>query len=483
MVLRLDTAEPIVTGLQRIATEQLSEAVARLEAALGPEPPDLDRTVHEVRKRCKEARGILHLLRPGLGGEFRTADRLIRDAARALAPLRDDHVRRKTLATLGPDLDDGPGTGEGAAVGDDVGASDLDTDVAVAEALASLTEARDRIAGWQLADSFEPITDGLAATYRRGRRRLRQAAKDPGDENLHDWRKSVKHLWYQVRLLEGSAPSVLSPLAQELDRLGESLGEDHDLAVLVDDLGRLVDDAEVDQTSSQARARQAELRSAALRQGATIYAESASSFAKRLQAYWRATQRFGPEPGQPAVADPVEDVAGRAAVELPRLVADDSVEHERTFLVDEVDLPAEGRRIVQGYLPLAVERAGTGVSVRLREEPDGRTLTMKAGSGPSRTELEAALAPVSADALWDAIGDRRLEKVRHRVPIGELTAEVDVYLGSLAPLRLVEVEFESAEAMAAFEPPAWFGPEVTDDPRYSNEWLATNGRPDDNRGS
>jgi len=67
------------------------------------------------------------------------------------------------------------------------------------------------------------------------------------------------------------------------------------------------------------------------------------------------------------------------------------------------------------------------------------------------------------------------------VPVGVQTAALDLFEGALEGLRLVEVEFTSDEAMEAFEPPAWFGDEVTDDVRYTNAHLAAHGleaRPD-----
>jgi adenylate cyclase len=42
---------------------------------------------------------------------------------------------------------------------------------------------------------------------------------------------------------------------------------------------------------------------------------------------------------------------------------------------------------------------------------------------------------------------------------------------------LVEVEFDSDAAMARFEPPRWFGDDVTDDRRYTNAALALAGTP------
>ncbi|MFP5578860.1 MAG: hypothetical protein ACLGIZ_11590 [Acidimicrobiia bacterium] len=50
-----------------------------------------------------------------------------------------------------------------------------------------------------------------------------------------------------------------------------------------------------------------------------------------------------------------------------------------------------------------------------------------------------------------------------------------MFAGDLAGLVLVEVEFDSDEAMAAFVPPTWFGAEVSGDDRYSNASLATQG--------
>jgi len=52
-------------------------------------------------------------------------------------------------------------------------------------------------------------------------------------------------------------------------------------------------------------------------------------------------------------------------------------------------------------------------------------------------------------------------------------AELDLFHGVHEGLRLVEVEFPSAEAANAFVPPAWFGEDVSSDPRYRNSYLAS----------
>ena len=52
-------------------------------------------------------------------------------------------------------------------------------------------------------------------------------------------------------------------------------------------------------------------------------------------------------------------------------------------------------------------------------------------------------------------------------------AELDIFKGRLEGLVMVEVEFGSEAEAEAFVPPAWFGVEVTADPRYRNSYLST----------
>jgi CYTH domain-containing protein len=149
-------------------------------------------------------------------------------------------------------------------------------------------------------------------------------------------------------------------------------------------------------------------------------------------------------------------------------------EIERKFLVPTVpDQLGHGARIRQGYLALDGD-----VEVRLRLTEGGARLTVKAGSGLIRTEVELAVDEHDARELWAHTEGRRLEKVRYRRPLGDgMVAEVDVYEGALAGLCIVEVEFSSHDDAGTFEPPPWFGSELTGDRRWANAALACDGRP------
>jgi adenylate cyclase len=115
--------------------------------------------------------------------------------------------------------------------------------------------------------------------------------------------------------------------------------------------------------------------------------------------------------------------------------------------------------------------------VRVRDEADAYVITVKGGSGASRTELEV---PIDADTfrwLWRLTRVKRIEKVRHHVPIDSLTVELDVYRGKLRGLRTAEVEFDSDRAMLRFRPPEWLGREITGWPEFANSSLATRDKP------
>jgi adenylate cyclase len=152
------------------------------------------------------------------------------------------------------------------------------------------------------------------------------------------------------------------------------------------------------------------------------------------------------------------------------------MEIERKFLV--VDVPPEamsgpGVGLRQGYL------AEDGdVEVRIRISDGGAVLTVKAGQGMVRTEVEVPLEAAAAETLWVHTEGRRIEKVRHRVPVEGAVADLDIYAGALDGLATVEVEFASEAEAHAFAPPPWFSAELTGDKRWGNAALAKHGRPD-----
>lgn len=152
-------------------------------------------------------------------------------------------------------------------------------------------------------------------------------------------------------------------------------------------------------------------------------------------------------------------------------------EIERSFVIERDPPIAAERveRIEQGYVAIDTD----GTEVRIRRRGSALTLTVKSGDeGRTRVEEEVTLEEERFERLWPLTVGRRIVKDRHLFALtGGLTAELDVYVGALAGLRVVEVEFASEEDAERFRVPDWFGREVTNDQRYRNRELALHGLP------
>jgi CHAD domain-containing protein len=126
--------------------------------------------------------------------------------------------------------------------------------------------------------------------YRRAGKAFQDTATEPTVEKLHEWRKQAKYLRYQLEILRPVWPERMEELVKEADRMGELLGEDHDLAVLrqmlTDDPKRFGGDAEV-LVALMDRCR-TELEQEAMELGGRFFQDKPKDFTRRLKGYWTA---------------------------------------------------------------------------------------------------------------------------------------------------------------------------------------------------
>ena len=145
------------------------------------------------------------------------------------------------------------------------------------------------------------------------------------------------------------------------------------------------------------------------------------------------------------------------------------MEIERKFLVKE--LPEhleeyEQKHICQGYMC-------TNPVVRIRRSNEEYFLTYKGRGKMVREEHEFALTAEAFEHMLPKIDGILIDKIRYLIPLEDgHTAELDIFQGVLAPLRLVEVEFASVEDAESFVAPAWFGDDVTNSKEYHNSNLS-----------
>lgn len=91
----------------------------------------------------------------------------------------------------------------------------------------------------------------------------------------------------------------------------------------------------------------------------------------------------------------------------------------------------------------------------------------------SREEYNLPLTKESYEHLRPKTDGILIHKIRYLIPYqGDYTIELDIFLDSLAPLVLAEVEFSSEDEALAFRPPDWFGEDVTFSSMYHNSTLS-----------
>lgn len=145
------------------------------------------------------------------------------------------------------------------------------------------------------------------------------------------------------------------------------------------------------------------------------------------------------------------------------------MEIERKYLIHTLPENLENYPhciIEQGYL-------STEPVVRIRRDNDEYILTYKSKGLMVREEYNLPLTKDSYMHLREKIDGRLIIKKRYLIPLAnELTIELDIFGGDLAPLMLAEVEFPDETSANSFTPPKWFGEDVTFSGEYHNSRLS-----------
>ena len=293
---RLLPREPTGAGIKRVLAAQVDDAISQLRGEAGTEPAE---AIHEARKDVKKIRSALRFVRDEIGDDlFRGENDHYREVARKLSSHRDSEILVEALDSLGERF--GPTARERFDVlrrtldeENRAAHDDGSVERAMTGAAAALAAGRSRIDGLPLdGDGWELIGPGLHRSYRRGRKRLRTVEEEASVTNLHELRKRVKDLWYQLRLIRGADTAMIGALADHAHDLSDHLGDDHDLALLRDEVQRRADAFEnpADQRHllEEVDQRRGELQFAAISLGDRIYAEKPKRFSKRLHRRWEA---------------------------------------------------------------------------------------------------------------------------------------------------------------------------------------------------
>ncbi len=145
-------------------------------------------------------------------------------------------------------------------------------------------------------------------------------------------------------------------------------------------------------------------------------------------------------------------------------------EIERKFLIGKLPKLTEldwleTQVISQVYLTTGEDH------IRIRKTLRGNNsncfLTIKRGTGLVRDEMELPIDESTYDE-WRG-KHHELNKTRHIILLNDYRTDIDVY--HQHKLIVAEVEFSSEFEANQYQPPEWFGSELTGMKKYENQYL------------
>ncbi len=282
--------------------ETIDQALEQLE----PGQPVPDENIHTARKSLKKARAVLRLLRDGMSDDVYQAENSgLRDAGRVLSPIRD----ARSLIDAFDSLHDRY-TKELEKVELEPLRKILQSNLTKARRRLNLdlpaksAELKNCIRGLEdclvltKREDFAAIDPavrgpGLQRVYRTGRKAFAEARAVRTTEALHEYRKQVKYLFNAIDGLDAAQDDrnsrTNSKILKWADRVGERLGDDHELAVLSLEISRAtytpVDSSVIKILHELIERRRVKLEKGALRLGKKLYAQKPGKFRKDLMKY------------------------------------------------------------------------------------------------------------------------------------------------------------------------------------------------------
>lgn len=303
---QLGESEPLAVGVKRVTMVELERAATGFFDAGVP----LGLAVHQSRKSIKRVRALLRLVRGDLTKKvFDFENTSLRAIAWSLSDVRSAQgvvEAADVISELYVDL-----LAEGT-FGDMIERLRRRRDLTemraeedpnlVGRVVRGLERAYNRYSSWPtepdarraygmgVRDGYGAVQPGLSKTYARGRHDMVRAYGRSHVDGFHEWRKRVKDLRHQMEFLTPLWPEGITGIAQTLERLGDLLGEDHDLVelsgLLVESPRLCADPRERSLFQALVDHRRAELQVACEILGRRIYAEKPAALTHRFGEYW-----------------------------------------------------------------------------------------------------------------------------------------------------------------------------------------------------
>jgi CHAD domain-containing protein len=292
MSFRFKKKESVARAVRRLCRERLDDALETLEKGRR-----LD-AVHHVRKDIKKMRSVLRLMRREISEHsYAEHAKVLREAASLLTEFRDAQVKLNAFDALIKHSRRKHSLPSFSKIHAALRESCREEEKKLGRLTTSLkgilNESRHEFKKLEIeAKGWGAIEPGLKKVYGRGREAFEVARDQLSPVNFHAWRKRVKDLGHQLRLLCPARPRRLNKLIERLARLSDLLGDDHDLFMLNQFVAaHSVKAPDAATLQELIELRQQELRIEALKWGAQFYWEKPGRFCRKIGSYWKSWRK------------------------------------------------------------------------------------------------------------------------------------------------------------------------------------------------
>lgn len=260
--------------------------------------------IHQTRLCFKRLRSLLRLGQFALGKSvYRQFNIFYRDQARKLSGLRDQTVLLQQLITLIRTRRSKSVQEALISMRDELlhqrkeQIAGFHQSGVMSEVRSALIEAKLQFDSIELSEKQPDVfIGGIIAVYEQGRNDLKNLEKPGGlnDHMLHEWRKQVKYLWYQIVLISKLWPNMMDAWASETKELSKLLGSHHDMFVLqqaIDNYSKARGTTILNKVLISIEAKKRKLETLSFELGSKLFAEKPSALKARLESYLPRNQK------------------------------------------------------------------------------------------------------------------------------------------------------------------------------------------------
>jgi len=225
--------QPLIQRIQKKVIKRLEKAI---EITQSNNRSDAE-GIHELRVITKRLRAYWQLIRFGVDDEtFKQANQRLRTTAKCLASARDQHVLIDSLSMIATQLQDEQCQRLKTII-EERTTVDIKSESDNIDWQSVLSNFQLEYEIWQalpcMQISNQQIQNGLHKTYMYSFKWAEKSIQHKTSvKKHHEWRKWVKHLFYQLKLLKQCGLHIAKTNLKTLEQLGDVLGQEHDFSIL-----------------------------------------------------------------------------------------------------------------------------------------------------------------------------------------------------------------------------------------------------------